>query len=158
LFRGSLKRAFPKIPLHDDFEKWVSWGKQLMTLHCGYESVETFNFVIEAPRIKTKVEKGEQSLPRLVVKHEPTRILLDSDTVLTGIPPAAWKYEISSRSAIEWVLQHYRKLTSGHGEVNDAPGFIFHSNRNEIIDLLGKVVTISFRTQQITVEMAEALK
>jgi predicted helicase len=49
-------------------------------------------------------EKGEPSLPKLRLKEGPRRIVLDSGTVLGGIPPAAWGYEISSRSAIEWIL------------------------------------------------------
>jgi predicted helicase len=37
-FALDLKRAYPRIPLHDDFSRWVSWGKELMELHSTYES------------------------------------------------------------------------------------------------------------------------
>jgi hypothetical protein len=36
----NLKRAFPRIPFHRDFRRWAEWGKRLMALHIGYESVE----------------------------------------------------------------------------------------------------------------------
>jgi predicted helicase len=39
----NLKREFPRIPLHGsvraDFWRWADWGRELMDLHIGYESV-----------------------------------------------------------------------------------------------------------------------
>jgi predicted helicase len=35
-----LKREFPPIPFYDDFWRWADWGKRLMPLHIGYETVE----------------------------------------------------------------------------------------------------------------------
>ncbi len=36
----NLKREFPRIPFYADFWQWSDWGKALMDLHIGYESVE----------------------------------------------------------------------------------------------------------------------
>ena len=35
-----LKREFPRIPFYPDFRQWADWGKRLMGLHIGYETVE----------------------------------------------------------------------------------------------------------------------
>jgi predicted helicase len=35
----NLKREFPRIPFYKDFWEWAKWGKELMDLHIGYESV-----------------------------------------------------------------------------------------------------------------------
>ena len=35
----NLKREFPRIPFYKDFWQWAEWGKELMDLHIGYESV-----------------------------------------------------------------------------------------------------------------------
>ena len=35
----NLKREFPRIPFYKDFWQWADWGKELMDLHIGYESV-----------------------------------------------------------------------------------------------------------------------
>ncbi|MCB1513121.1 MAG: hypothetical protein KDJ36_19685, partial [Hyphomicrobiaceae bacterium] len=36
----NLKREFPRIPFYPDFWQWAEWGKRLMDLHIGYETVE----------------------------------------------------------------------------------------------------------------------
>ncbi len=35
----NLKQEFPRIPFYADFRRWAEWGKQLMDLHAGYETV-----------------------------------------------------------------------------------------------------------------------
>ena len=35
----NLKREFPRIPFYSDFWQWADWGKELMDLHIGYDSV-----------------------------------------------------------------------------------------------------------------------
>jgi predicted helicase len=157
-FALDLKRAYPRIPLHDGFDRWASWGEELMKLHSGYETVEPFAFTIAPSDVKAKAEEGEPYLPKLSVKEGPKRILLDSKTILTGIPVRAWEYKISSRPAIEWVLQHYRKLVAGYGEIAGGETFSYPKHREGIIALLGKVVTISVRTQEIISEMKSVLE
>jgi predicted helicase len=36
----NLKREFPRIPFYTDFWRWAHWGKKLMALHIGYETVD----------------------------------------------------------------------------------------------------------------------
>ncbi len=157
-FELDLKRAYPRIPLHNDFDRWASWGRELMELHLDFEQAEPFAFALEASDIKTKVEKGEPALPRLSVKDGPKRILLDTETTLGDIPQTAWHYQISSRSALEWVLQHYRKLAVGYGEIAGGEPFSYPKHREEIITLLGKVVTVSVQTHAIVSAMKQALE
>jgi predicted helicase len=38
----NLKREFPRIPFYADFWQWADWGRALMDLHIGYESVAPF--------------------------------------------------------------------------------------------------------------------
>ena len=38
-YAQNLKREFPRIPFYTDFWQWADWGKELMDLHIGYESV-----------------------------------------------------------------------------------------------------------------------
>jgi predicted helicase len=40
-----LRRDFPRVPLHDDFWRWVERGKALADLHVGYEAAEPFPLV-----------------------------------------------------------------------------------------------------------------
>jgi predicted helicase len=41
----NLKRGFPRIPLYAEFWRWAEWGKRLMALHIGYETVEPWPLV-----------------------------------------------------------------------------------------------------------------
>lgn len=36
-------------------------------------------------------------------------ITLDTETTLRGTPPEAWAYKLGNRSAIDWVLDQYKK-------------------------------------------------
>ena len=35
--------------------------------------------------------------------------MLDSQTMLAGIPLAAWDYQLGNRSAREWILDQYKE-------------------------------------------------
>jgi predicted helicase len=39
-YARNLKRKFPRIPFYPNFWQWADWGKTLMDLHIGYETVE----------------------------------------------------------------------------------------------------------------------
>jgi predicted helicase len=49
--------------------------------------------------------------PKCILKGERDggRILVDSETTLTGIPPEAWEYRLGNRSALEWILDQYKE-------------------------------------------------
>ena len=36
----NLRRELPRIPFYADFWQWADWGKALMDLHIGYETVD----------------------------------------------------------------------------------------------------------------------
>jgi predicted helicase len=51
----NLKRELPRIPFYDDFWRWAEWGKKLIALHLGYESIEPWPLSrIEAPDEKAR--------------------------------------------------------------------------------------------------------
>ena len=49
--------------------------------------------------------------PKCILKSEPEagRIVIDSETVLAGIPRAAWDYRLGNRSALDWVLDQHKE-------------------------------------------------
>ncbi|MFN9193221.1 MAG: type ISP restriction/modification enzyme, partial [Pseudomonadota bacterium] len=113
----NLKREFPRIPLYGstlaDFEAWAAWGERLMALHIGYETVEPWPLArSDTPDGKARAAKQQ---PKCVLKSEPGpgdapgRIVIDSETVLDGVPAAAWRYKLGNRSAIDWVLDQHKE-------------------------------------------------
>jgi predicted helicase len=64
----NLKREFPRIPFYKDFWQWSEWGKELMDLHIGYESVTPAKFKrVDVPDEKAR-EAGLQ--PKCILKAD----------------------------------------------------------------------------------------
>ena len=112
-YAQNLKREFPRIPLHGDSEttfwRWAAWGETLMALHIGYERVAPFALVrTDVPDEKARA--AGQS-PKCILKSDIAtgRIVIDSETTLTGVPREAWSYLLGNRCAIDWVLDQYKE-------------------------------------------------
>lgn len=39
---------------------------------------------------------------------DPTRVIYNSKLTLSGMPEAAYRYQLGSRSAIEWIIDRYQ--------------------------------------------------
>ncbi len=147
-YAAELRREFPRVPLHDGFARWTAWGRTLLELHTGYETV--------APAQLTRVDTptGKPPVPKLKSLPETGVIVLDSDTKLTGVPRAAWDYRLGSRSAIDWVLdQHKEKKIKDPTVARQFDTYRFADYKEQVIDLLARVVTVSVQTVAITSEM-----
>lgn len=77
---------------------------------------------------------------------------MNGSITVKGIPGAAYRYQLGSRSAIEWIIRQYQVTTDkASGIVNDPNQWgIEHGNPRYILDLLQRVVTVSVRTVEIT--------
>lgn len=66
---------------------------------------------------------------------------------LEGIPEAAFAYQLGTYSALEWVLERYQVSE------DDASGIVNDANRPDapgyIVDLIGRVITVSVETVRI---------
>jgi hypothetical protein len=72
-----------------------------------------------------------------------------------NIPERAYGYELGSRSAIAWVIEPNRvKTDKASGIVNDPYDWATeHGDRTYILDLVGRVVTVSMRTLDIVASL-----
>ncbi len=66
---------------------------------------------------------------------------------IAGIPAEVFTYRLGTRSALEWIVDQYRvKMDKRSGIVNDP-------NRADqpryIVDLIGRVITVSLQTVDI---------
>lgn len=80
-----------------------------------------------------------------------TKVIYNSHIELSGIPEAAYRYMLGSRSAIEWILDRYQvKTDKASGIVNDPNDWSREvSDPRYIIDLLARIVTVSLETMKI---------
>jgi predicted helicase len=163
----NLKREFPRIPFYPDFRQWADWGKELMELHIGYETVEPWKLkIIEAadPSPLPSPPRGEGAIriaPKAMLKayKENCRILLDSRTTLSGIPPEAWTYKLGNRSALEWILDQYKEKKPKDPTIRKKfNAYRFADYKEKVIDLLQRVTTVSVRTQEVIAAMRTATR
>jgi predicted helicase len=154
-YRLNLKREFPRIPFYDDFRKWAAWGERLMQLHLGYEQADPFPL----KRIDKKPETGKPPViikPILKADKATGVIHLDSATILKGVPPAAWEYRLGNRSAIEWVLEYHKERKPKDPTIREKfDAYRFADHKEQVIDLLQRVCTVSVETIKIFREMTQ---
>jgi predicted helicase len=146
----NLKREFPRIPFYEDFEQWSVWGKALMDLHKNYETTEPYDLKLltisnkETPKSKLKADK------------ENGTITLDENMVLTGVPAIAWQYKLGNRSALEWILDQYKEDKPRDPTIAEKFNtYKFADYKEEVIDLLKKVCTVSVETMKIIDQMQQ---
>ena len=156
-YAQNLKRESPRIPFYFDFWQWADWGKELMDLHIGYEQVKPFNL----KRIDQIDEKSRKAgvAPKTMLKadKEAGSIVLDSETSLSGIPREAWTYALGNRSALEWVLDQYKEKKPKDPTVREKfDTYRFADYKEQVIDLLMRVTTVSVRTALIVSTMKKA--
>ena len=80
-----------------------------------------------------------------------TRIVYNDWITICDIPERAYDYQLGSRSGIGWVMDAWRVRTDkASGIVNDPNDWaIEHDDPTYIVDLVGRVVTVSMRTLEI---------
>lgn len=153
----NLKREFPRIPFYNDFWQWADWGKTLMDLHIGYESVAPFGLTRSDVTDEKAREAGYAPKALLKANREAGHIVLDSETTLSGVPAAAWDYRLGNRSALEWVLDQYKEKMPKDPTIRDKFNtYRFSDYKDRVIDLLQRVTEVSVRTQEILGRMQGA--
>lgn len=145
-YEQNLKRDFPRIPLYEDFWKWATAGKALMDLHLHYETAPPYALT----RQETELSNSATPKPKLKADKLLGLLQLDEVTTLAGVPPQAWAYKLGNRSALEWVLDQYKE----HKPTDPTIAAKFNTYRfadykEQVIDLLKRVCTVSVETMKI---------
>ena len=144
-----LLREFPRLPLHDDFGPWASLGQELLDLHIGFESADPWPL----ERVEKATDPGKAVLR---ADKQIGAIVLDGKTTLTGVPAEAWEYRLGSRSALEWVLDQYKERRPRDPTIAvKFDTYRFADHKEQVIDLLQRVCTVSVRTVEIVAAMAD---
>ena len=168
-----LLREFPRLPLYHDWGAWVKMGRELLELHIGFEDVEAYPLerVDKSPPSQPSPVKGEGVVgsavegegvisPRVMLRanardKERGEIQIDSQTVLRGVPADAWRYMLGSRSALEWVLDQYKEKKPRDPTIAAKFNtYRFADYKEQVIDLLRRVCTVSVRTMEVVDDMA----
>jgi predicted helicase len=161
-FASDLKKSLPRIPrvsLAEDFWAFSKAGRQLAALHTDYENVEvwqdldivtTVGFDPAAPDAYRVTRMKHPKAPD-GSGDDRTRIRYNDHIVIENIPEVAYGYELGPRSAIGWVMDSWRiKTDKASGITNDPNDWAAeHDQPTYIVDLVGRVVTVSMKTLEI---------
>ena len=176
----NLKREFPRLPFYPDFRQWAKWGQSLMDLHLNYEQAAPFKLeradkpeesergvhaastskgLALSKRAEARAPKQADAKPKLKPKlkavKETGSIEIDATTTLTGIPAVAWDYKLGNRSGLEWVLDQWKEHKISDPTVAAKFNtYHFADHKEEVIELLMRVCTVSVETLKIVVAMA----
>jgi predicted helicase len=152
----NLRPEFPRIPLYGDFWCWSDWGKELMALHVGYDSIEPWPL----QRVDLPPPKGADRLPpKVLLRADKVKaaVDVDSETLLRDVPHAAWDYKLGNRSALEWVLDQHKERKPKDPIVGTSFNtYRFARFKEDVISLIARVVRVSVETVRITEEMKSA--
>ena len=146
-----LKKEFPRIPFYEHFSKWRDFGMKLMEIHIEYETAKPYKLTVQN-------SKGKDAVPEPKAKLKADRengiIVLDENTSLSGIPKEAWEYKLGNRSALEWVLDQYKEKKPKDSTIAEKFNtYKFADYKEQVIELLKKVCTVSIETVRIVKEM-----
>ena len=161
-FGADLGKALPRIPMVSAFHDFVAAGRELAALHIGYETVTPFD--LDDPSVapefsgSLRVEKMRPGVGQNK-SDDLSRVIVNGDITLSGIPDEAHQYRLGPRSALEWVIDRYQvKKDRDSGIVNDPNSWCTETgDPRYIVDLVKRVVTVSVETVRI-VDRLPALK
>jgi predicted helicase len=148
-YKENLNLEFPRIPMYNDFWSWSNWGKQLQKIQANYEL---------APKYKIKRKESGTNIknlkPTFKVDKLNGTIQLDKETKIEGIPSKAFDYVLGIRSAIEWILDQYKVKQITDKTVSSMFNvYNYEDYKEEIIELIQKVISVSLSTLEIMDEM-----
>jgi len=156
MFANDLKKMLPRLPLLEDvrdFWKFSKAGRALAELHLNYEKVPAYDGVTVIGSDSGFYTVEKMKYPK---KDQKDTIHYNSKITITNIPPKAYEYIVSGKSAIDWVIERYQikvDLNSkgeGSGIKNDPNDWADEvGNPRYILDLLLSVINVSIQTVDI---------
>jgi hypothetical protein len=89
-------------------------------------------------------------------KDETDVIEVDTYTTLSGVPAEAWEYQLGTYSALGWILERYKEKKPRDPTIREKFNtYRFEDYKEQVIDLLRRVRTVSIETMKIIGEMPE---
>ena len=150
-YQVDLLREFPRLPLYADFDLWAKMGHKLLDLHIGFMDAAPYPLErVDGPNPPSRV------MLRANAKDKAQGVIrIDDQTALSGVPAAAWRYRLGSRSAIEWVLDQHKERKPRDAVVAEKfNGYRFAAHKERVIDLLMRVCAVSVATMDVVDDMA----
>ncbi|GAA9981276.1 DEAD/DEAH box helicase family protein [Helicobacter pylori] len=137
-YKNSLTKEDPRIALSEDFKELSVLGKELAKLHLNYESGE-MHASVEYKTLMNAEEEGYYDVETM--KKIGDRINYNNHITITKIPKKAFEYVVNGKSAIDWVIEHYKKTTDKDSLIENNPND--YAGSKYVFELLCRVIKLS---------------
>ncbi len=137
-YKNSLAKEDPRIGLSEDFKELSILGKELAKLHLNYENGE-MHASVEYQTLMNAEEKGYYDVETM--KKQGDRIHYNKNIAITKIPKKAFEYVVNGKSAIDWVIERYKKTTDKDSLIENNPND--YKGGKYVFELLCRVIKLS---------------
>ncbi|BAW48498.1 type IIG restriction-modification enzyme [Helicobacter pylori] len=149
-YKNSLTKEDPRIALSEDFKELSMLGKELAELHLNYESGE-MHASVEYKTLMNAEEKGYYDVETM--KKIGDRIHYNNHIVITKIPKKAFEYVVNGKSAIDWVIERYKKTTDKESLIENNPND--YKGGKYVFELLCRVIKLSEKSVDLIEKISE---
>ncbi|GAA8623055.1 hypothetical protein KYTH76_11910 [Helicobacter pylori] len=149
-YKNSLAKEAPRIALSEDFKELSILGKELAKLHLNYES-EELHASVEYKTLMNAEEKGYYDVETM--KKIGDRIHYNNHIAITKIPKKAFEYVVNGKSAIDWVIERYKKTTDKDSLIENNPND--YKGGKYVFELLCRVIKLSEKSVDLIEKISE---
>ncbi len=149
-YKNSLTKEDPRIALSEDFKELSILGKELAKLHLNYES-EELHASVEYKTLMNAEEEGYYDVETM--KKIGDRIHYNNHIAITKIPKKAFEYVVNGKSAIDWVIERYKKTTDKDSKIKNNPND--YKGGKYVFELLCRVIKLSEKSVDLIEKISE---
>ncbi len=149
-YKNSLAKEEPRIALSEDFKELSVLGKELAELHLNYESGE-MHASVEYKTLMNAEEKGYYDVETMTKKGD--RIHYNNHIAITKIPKKAFEYVVNGKSAIDWVIERYKKTRDKDSLIENNPND--YKDGKYVFELLCRVIKLSEKSVDLIEKISE---
>ncbi|GAA8215984.1 DEAD/DEAH box helicase family protein [Helicobacter pylori] len=149
-YKNSLIKEEPRIALSEDFKELFILGKELAKLHLNYES-EELHTSVEYKTLMNAEEKGYYDVETMTKKGD--RIHYNNHIAITKIPKKAFEYVVNGKSAIDWVIERYKKTRDKENLIENNPND--YKGGKYVFELLCRVIKLSEKSVDLIEKISE---
>ncbi|WQR92669.1 DEAD/DEAH box helicase [Helicobacter pylori] len=137
-YQNSLAKEAPRIALSEDFKELSMLGKELAELHLNYENGEMHTSV-EYKTLMNAEQEGYYDVETMKKKGD--CIHYNNHIAITKIPKKAFDYVVNGKSAIDWVIERYKKTKDKDSLIENNPNH--YAGGKYVFELLCRVIKLS---------------
>ncbi|AEN15292.1 hypothetical protein HPPN120_03365 [Helicobacter pylori Puno120] len=149
-YKNSLAKEDPRIGLSKDFKELSILGKELAKLHLNYESGE-MHASVEHKTLMNAEQKGYYDVETMTKKGD--RIHYNNHIAITKIPKKAFDYVVNGKSAIDWVIERYKKTKDKDSLIENNPND--YAGGKYVFELLCRVIKLSEKSVDLIEKISE---